>query len=49
MFDQLSGPVVLICGQNKTDTGSKEREKLVRIKVQHKALIHTSKYAYMHA
>lgn len=41
MFDQLSGPVVLICGQNKTEAGSKEREKFVRFKVQHKALIHT--------
>lgn len=29
MFDQLSGPVVLICGQNKVETGSKEREKFV--------------------
>ncbi|TXG56898.1 hypothetical protein EZV62_018211 [Acer yangbiense] len=27
MFDQLSGPVVLICGQNKVATGSKEKEK----------------------
>ncbi|KAL8042011.1 hypothetical protein ABFX02_09G022200 [Erythranthe guttata] len=27
MFDQLSGPVVLICGQNKVETGSKEKEK----------------------
>lgn len=29
MFDQLSGPVVLICGQNKLETGSKEKEKFV--------------------
>ncbi|KAJ9549341.1 hypothetical protein OSB04_021884 [Centaurea solstitialis] len=27
MFDQISGPVVLICGQNKVATGSKEKEK----------------------
>ncbi|KAH9771620.1 AAA domain-containing protein [Citrus sinensis] len=27
MFDQLSGPVVLICGQNKNETGPKEKEK----------------------
>ncbi|GAV70608.1 AAA domain-containing protein [Cephalotus follicularis] len=31
MFDQLSGPVVLICGQNKTETGSKEKEKFTMI------------------
>lgn len=29
MFDQLSGPVVLICGQNKNETGPKEKEKFV--------------------
>lgn len=29
MFDQLSGPVVLICGRNKVETGSKEKEKFV--------------------
>lgn len=29
MFDQLSGPVVLICGRNKAETGSKEKEKFV--------------------
>uniref|UniRef100_A0A803MNY4 AAA+ ATPase domain-containing protein n=1 Tax=Chenopodium quinoa TaxID=63459 RepID=A0A803MNY4_CHEQI len=27
MFDRLSGPLVLICGQNKVETGSKEKEK----------------------
>ncbi|MBA0688975.1 hypothetical protein Goari_006728, partial [Gossypium aridum] len=27
MFDKLSGPVVLICGQNRVETGSKEKEK----------------------
>ncbi|KAF8021727.1 hypothetical protein BT93_G2005 [Corymbia citriodora subsp. variegata] len=31
MFDQLQGPVVLICGQNKVETGSKEREKFTMI------------------
>ncbi|KAI3454493.1 hypothetical protein Pfo_011156 [Paulownia fortunei] len=31
MFDQLSGPVVLICGQNKVGTGSKEKEKFTMI------------------
>lgn len=31
MFDQISGPVVLICGQNKVETGSKEREKFTMI------------------
>lgn len=29
MFDLLSGPVVLICGQNKVESGSKEKEKFV--------------------
>lgn len=32
MFDQLPGPVVLICGQNKAETGSKERERFVSFK-----------------
>ncbi|GFZ15712.1 P-loop containing nucleoside triphosphate hydrolases superfamily protein [Actinidia rufa] len=27
MLDNLSGPAVLICGQNKVETGSKEKEK----------------------
>ncbi|MBA0834458.1 hypothetical protein Goarm_006811, partial [Gossypium armourianum] len=27
MFDKVSGPVVLICGQNRVETGSKEKEK----------------------
>ncbi|KAF3947216.1 hypothetical protein CMV_026620, partial [Castanea mollissima] len=31
MFDQLSGPVVLICGQNKVESGSKEKEKFTMI------------------
>ncbi|XP_021910595.1 uncharacterized protein LOC110824321 isoform X2 [Carica papaya] len=31
MFDQLSGPLVLICGQNKVETGSKEKEKFTMI------------------
>lgn len=31
MFDQLSGPLVLICGQNKIETGSKEKEKFTMI------------------
>ncbi|KAH9625851.1 hypothetical protein KSS87_008855 [Heliosperma pusillum] len=31
MFDQLSGPMVLICGQNKVETGSKEKEKFTMI------------------
>ncbi|PHT89181.1 hypothetical protein T459_04294 [Capsicum annuum] len=31
MFDQLSGPVVLICGRNKAETGSKEKEKFTMI------------------
>ena len=31
MFDQLGGPVVLICGQNKVEKGApKEKEKFVR-------------------
>jgi hypothetical protein len=29
IFDRLSGPVVLICGQNKVQSGSKEKEKFV--------------------
>ncbi|KAL0004951.1 hypothetical protein SO802_012512, partial [Lithocarpus litseifolius] len=31
LFDQLSGPVVLICGQNKVESGSKEKEKFTMI------------------
>ncbi|TYI51146.1 hypothetical protein E1A91_D12G155500v1 [Gossypium mustelinum] len=31
MFDKLSGPVVLICGQNRLETGSKEKEKFTMI------------------
>ncbi|XP_044493531.1 uncharacterized protein LOC123216929 isoform X2 [Mangifera indica] len=31
MFNQLSGPLVLICGQNKVETGSKEKEKFTMI------------------
>ncbi|OAY58956.1 uncharacterized protein LOC110609281 isoform X2 [Manihot esculenta] len=31
MFDKISGPVVLICGQNKVETGSKERENFTMI------------------
>uniref|UniRef100_A0A7N0U1E1 AAA+ ATPase domain-containing protein n=1 Tax=Kalanchoe fedtschenkoi TaxID=63787 RepID=A0A7N0U1E1_KALFE len=31
LFNQLSGPVVLICGQNKVETGSKEKEKFTMI------------------
>lgn len=31
MFDKLTGrPVVLICGQNKVESGSREKEKFVR-------------------
>ena len=31
MFDQLSGPLVLISGQNKVETGSKEKESFVSL------------------
>ncbi|KAG8388590.1 hypothetical protein BUALT_Bualt02G0141400 [Buddleja alternifolia] len=31
MFDRLSGPVVLICGQNKGGTGSREKERITMI------------------
>ncbi|KAM2962063.1 hypothetical protein FF2_020188 [Malus domestica] len=31
VFDELSGPVVLICGQNKVESGSKEKEKFTMI------------------
>ncbi|CAD5323565.1 unnamed protein product [Arabidopsis thaliana] len=31
MFDKLSSPVVMICGRNKIETGSKEREKFTMI------------------
>lgn len=31
MFDKLSGPIVMICGQNKIETGSKEKEKFVSL------------------
>ncbi|KAJ6740632.1 P-LOOP CONTAINING NUCLEOSIDE TRIPHOSPHATE HYDROLASES SUPERFAMILY PROTEIN [Salix purpurea] len=31
MFDKLSGPVVVICGQNKAETGSKEKERFTMV------------------
>ncbi|KAG7594684.1 AAA+ ATPase domain [Arabidopsis thaliana x Arabidopsis arenosa] len=31
MFNKLSGPIVMICGQNKIETGSKEREKFTMV------------------
>lgn len=31
MFDKLSGPAILICGQNKVESGSKEKEKFTMI------------------
>ncbi|CAN7029257.1 hypothetical protein BRARA_H00258 [Brassica rapa] len=31
MFDKLSGPIVMICGQNKIETGSKEKEKFTMV------------------
>ncbi|KAF4394734.1 hypothetical protein F8388_015640 [Cannabis sativa] len=31
IFNQISGPVVLICGQNKVESGSKEKEKFTMI------------------
>lgn len=32
MFDKLTDrPVLLICGQNKVETGSKEKEKFVSL------------------
>ncbi|KAF7808204.1 peroxisomal biogenesis factor 6 isoform X3 [Senna tora] len=31
MFDQLSGPVVLICGQNKSHSGAKEKKQFTMI------------------
>ncbi|KAL8208163.1 hypothetical protein R6Q57_007575 [Mikania cordata] len=31
MFEKISGPFVLICGQNKAATGSKEREKFTMV------------------
>ncbi|KAF8068135.1 hypothetical protein N665_1150s0009 [Sinapis alba] len=31
MFDKLSGPIVMICGQNKIETGSKGREKFTMV------------------
>ncbi|KAL0912495.1 hypothetical protein M5K25_018469 [Dendrobium thyrsiflorum] len=31
MFEQLSGPIVLVCGQNIIEAGSKEKEKLTMI------------------
>ncbi|XP_065868956.1 uncharacterized protein [Euphorbia lathyris] len=31
MFDRLSGPVVLICGQNTGETGSKEKENFTML------------------
>lgn len=40
MFDKLSGPVVLICGRNKVETGSnKEKEKFVSFSLPEMALI----------
>eukprot|EP00258_Populus_trichocarpa_P045297 XP_024461316.1 uncharacterized protein LOC7462548 isoform X3 [Populus trichocarpa] len=35
MFDKLSGPVVLICGQNKAETGSKEKERFLPLSLKH--------------
>ncbi|KAK7312227.1 hypothetical protein VNO77_35941 [Canavalia gladiata] len=31
MFDKLSGPIVMICGQNKVQSGSKEKEQFTMI------------------
>lgn len=31
MFDKLSGPIVMMCGQNKIETGSKEKEKFTMV------------------
>ncbi|XP_022147527.1 uncharacterized protein LOC111016414 isoform X2 [Momordica charantia] len=31
IFDKITGPVVLICGQNKVESGSREREKFTMI------------------
>jgi hypothetical protein len=31
MLNQLTGPVVLICGQNVVESAPKEREKFVRL------------------
>ncbi|EOA38842.1 hypothetical protein CARUB_v10011191mg [Capsella rubella] len=31
MFNKISGPIVMICGQNKIETGSKEREKFTMV------------------
>ncbi|OWM90680.1 uncharacterized protein LOC116195970 isoform X2 [Punica granatum] len=31
MFDNLSGPIVLICGKNKVETSSKEKERFTMI------------------
>ncbi|KAG4386672.1 hypothetical protein GLYMA_11G101600v4 [Glycine max] len=31
MFDRLSGPIVFICGQNKVQSGSKEKEEFTMI------------------
>ncbi|XP_077213061.1 uncharacterized protein LOC143848119 [Tasmannia lanceolata] len=31
MFERLSGPVVLICGQNKVESGSKKKEKFTML------------------
>lgn len=47
MFDQLSGPVVLICGQNKVETGSKEKEKFVSFIVYIKLYVYTDTGDYV--
>lgn len=31
MFDQISGPVIMICGQNKAEAETKEREKFTMV------------------
>lgn len=31
MFDQISGPVIMICGQNKAESETKEREKFTMV------------------
>ncbi|KAF8411564.1 hypothetical protein HHK36_004119 [Tetracentron sinense] len=46
MFDQLSGPVMLICGQNKVETGSKEKEKFVSFNIFQEGLVYSKCHLY---
>lgn len=43
MLDKIAGPVILICGQNVVEAGTKQKEKLVSF-----IFIRTSSYVAYH-